>query len=442
VSTSERELQVSPGPLVGTVVLPGDKSISHRALLIGSLAEGTSRARGLSDGQDVANTADAVRAMGARVGQSSAPGERAVTTIHGGATTLTEPASALDCGNSGTTMRLIAGLVAQQSWNVQLVGDASLSQRPMDRVAEPLTTMGASVTGRGKRCEPPLFIRGGGLRGIEYAPPHASAQIKSCVLLAGLAASGETVVREATPTRRHTEDMLELCGADIEETESDGAHIVRVKASTLRPFDLTVPGDPSQAAFWVVAACVVPGSEVNLPGVYVGKGRRGFLDVLIRMGASVTESEPAESATGSDSADLCARYGPLVATEVHSSEITGLDEVPVLAVAAAVADGTTVFREVGELRVKESDRLAGLVRFLRAFGASADIHGDDLVVHGGARLKSAEYHASGDHRMAMAAAVAATASTESASSVISGWECVQTSYPAFSHDLAVLAADR
>ena len=230
-----------------------------------------------------------------------------------------------------------------------------------------------------------LRSAGGGLRGIEYTPPHASAQIKSCVLLAGLAASGETVVREATSTRRHTEDMLELCGADIEESDHDGVHVVRVRASTLHPFDLTVPGDPSQAAFWVVGACVIPDSEVRLPGVDVGKGRRGFLDVLVRMGADVTESEPAQSATGPDSADLCVRYSPLVATEVHSSEITGLDEVPVLAVAAAIADGTTVFREVGELRVKESDRLSGIVTLLRAFGASAEVRGDDLVVHGGAR---------------------------------------------------------
>ena len=442
MSITERELQVSPGPLVGTVVLPGDKSVSHRVLLIGALAEGTSHPRGLSDGQDVAHSADAVRALGARVEQASVPGRRAVTTIYGGARSLSEPGSALDCGNSGTTMRLIAGLVAQQPWDVQLVGDSSLSQRPMDRVAEPLMMMGASVTGRGERCEPPLAIRGGGLRGIEYTPPHASAQIKSCVLLAGLAASGETVVREATSTRRHTEDMLELCGADIEESDHDGVHVVRVRASTLHPFDLTVPGDPSQAAFWVVGACVIPDSEVRLPGVYVGKGRRGFLDVLVRMGADVTESEPAQSATGPDSADLCVRYSPLVATEVHSSEITGLDEVPVLAVAAAIADGTTVFREVGELRVKESDRLSGIVTLLRAFGASAEVRGDDLVVHGGARLKAGEYHASGDHRMAMAAAIAATASSDGAPSVIGGWECVHTSYPAFSDDLAVLSARR
>jgi 3-phosphoshikimate 1-carboxyvinyltransferase len=438
------ELRVHAGrPLVGTVVVPGDKSISHRALLIGSVAEGISVARGLSDGGDVARTEAAVKAYGVTVERSQVDGTKgpATTTIHGGAENLVEPRSSLDCGNSGTTMRLIAGLLAARPWNVELVGDASLSMRPMDRVAEPLRLMGATVTGRGTRCQPPLAITGGQLQGIEYAPPQASSQVKSCVLLAGLVARGGTVVREAVPTRRHTEELLGLCGADIEETTEDGAHVVRLRSSTLRPFDLTVPGDPSQAAFWVVAGCVVPGSEIRLPGVYVGEGRRGFLDVFARMGADVTESEPGDPGTGKASADLVARYGPLVATEVSSAEITGLDEVPVLAVAASVAAGTTVFRDMAELRVKESDRMAGIVRLLAAFGGRAEVQGDDLFVHGGARLTPAEFHASGDHRMAMAAAVAAATASDGATSLIRGWESVETSYPSFSDDLAGLAGD-
>jgi 3-phosphoshikimate 1-carboxyvinyltransferase len=260
------------------------------------------------------------------------------------------------------------------------------------------------------------------------------------VLLAGLEAVGDTVVHEAVPTRRHTEEMLELCGARIEETSVDGAHIVHLRPSVLRPFDLTVPGDPSQAAFWVVAACVVPGSEISLPGIYVGAGRRGFLDVLARMGADVSESQPLDPDTGPASADLVARYGPLVATEVSSKEITGLDEVPVLAVAASVAEGTTVFHDVAELRVKESDRMEGIVRFLSAFGAISEIRGDDLVVHGRARLSAGEFHSSGDHRMAMASAVAAAAVSDVATSLVGGWECVATSYPAFGDDLARLQA--
>jgi 3-phosphoshikimate 1-carboxyvinyltransferase len=444
MSGETEELAVESGrPLLGTVLVPGDKSISHRALLIGSIAEGTSVARGLSEGGDVARTEAAVRALGVKVNRSPADGAGgSVTTIDGGPGSLSEPKSTLDCGNSGTSMRLIAGLLAPRPWSVELVGDASLSTRPMDRIAEPLHLMGATVTGHGTRCQPPLTVSGGPLRGIDYAPPQASAQVKSCVLIAGLQATGDTVVREGVPTRRHTEELFELCGADIEETTEDGARVVRLRPSTLRPFDLTVPGDPSQAAFWVVAACVVPGSEIRLPGIYVGEGRRGFLDVLARMGADVTESDPADRDMGASCADLVARYGPLVATEVSSEEITGLDEVPVLAIAASVAKGTTVFHEVGELRVKESDRMAGVVRLLEVFGASAQVDGDDLVVHGQGQLSTGDFHAWGDHRMAMAAAVAASAATNRATSLIQGWESVATSYPAFSDDLANLANGR
>jgi 3-phosphoshikimate 1-carboxyvinyltransferase len=369
-------------------------------------------------------------------GSASGSAKERLTTIEGGLSRLGEPAEHVDCGNSGTTMRLLAGVVASRDWRVTLVGDASLSSRPMDRIATPLTLMGASVNGHGPRLTPPLVIKGGDLLGVEYAPPQASSQVKSCVLLAGLQASGETVVREAVATRRHTEELLELCGADIEESFTGDCHAVRVRRSNLRPFELDVPGDPSQAAFWVVAACLVDRSEVSLPGVYVGEGRRGYLDVLARMGADVREIRT----TGGDgriarTADLLARHGPLVATDVEAAEITGLDEVPVLAVAASLADGTTTFRDVGELRVKESDRLSGIVGLLRAFGATAEIRGDDLLVHGSNHLSPGEFDASGDHRMAMAAAVAASAAVGDATSVVRGWDCVSTSYPAFEADL-------
>jgi 3-phosphoshikimate 1-carboxyvinyltransferase len=260
------------------------------------------------------------------------------------------------------------------------------------------------------------------------------------VRLAGLQASGETVVREAVATRRHTEELLALCGADVEESFDGGSHTVRLRRSNLRPFDLDVPGDPSQAAFWVVAACLVEGSEVKVPGIYVGEGRRGFLDVLARMGADIIE-EPTTRSDGArtKAADLVARYGPLVATDVQAAEITGLDEVPVLAVAASRAVGTTTFRDVSELRVKESDRLTGIVELLRAFGATAEARGDDLVVQGSGHLEAGRFDAAGDHRMAMAAAVAASAADPGASSVISGWDCVSTSYPAFEKDLEQLS---
>jgi 3-phosphoshikimate 1-carboxyvinyltransferase len=423
-----------PGPVLtvrggrsvaGRVRVPGDKSISHRALLLGALASGESVARGLSDGEDVARTADALRALGAGVDDGH---------IFGGAETLHPPPGPLDMGNSGTTMRLLAGVVAGRPWTTVLTGDASLSGRPMDRVAGPLRQMGADVEGHGDRCRPPLTIRGGPLHGIDYTPPVASAQVKSCVLLAGLGAQGDTVVREPALTRRHTEELLLRCGARLtEEDDGDGGHVVCLEPSVLAPFELDVPGDPSQAAYWVVAACVVPGSEVTVERVYVGPGRRGYLDVLARMGARLEEIPVTGPGDLAATADVVARFGPLLATEVDASEITGLDEVPVLAVAAACAAGDTVFRSVGELRVKESDRLAGVVELIRAFGGEADVEGDDLVVHGSA-LTAGSLDARGDHRMAMAGAVAGLAAG-AGTTTVAGWAAVATSYPRFAEDL-------
>jgi 3-phosphoshikimate 1-carboxyvinyltransferase len=432
---------VEPGrPLVGQVRVPGDKSVSHRALLLGALARGDSVVRGLSDGGDVARTAAALRALGARVETGPARPDdagSAETVISGGRTVLREPAGPLDMGNSGTTIRLLAGIVAGLPFPTELTGDASLSSRPMDRVAVPLRLMGASVEGRGERCLPPIAIRGGALRGIDYTTPIASAQVKSSVLLAGLDAQGETVVREPVLTRRHTEELLMRCGAGVTEHEEGGAHVVRLVASELATFELDVPGDPSQAAFWVVAACVVPGSEVTVQRVYVGRGRRGYLDVLARMGASIDEVPATGPGDLAATADIVARFGPLRATEVHGAEITGLDEVPVLAVAAACASGDTVFHDVGELRVKESDRLLGVVDLMRVFGVHAEVDGDDLLVRGTGGLVPAVVDADGDHRMAMAAAVAGLAA-RAGPTRIAGWEAVATSYPQFPADLAQL----
>jgi 3-phosphoshikimate 1-carboxyvinyltransferase len=419
-------------PLVGTVSVPGDKSISHRALLLGAVARGTSEVRGLSDGDDVGRTAAAVTALGATIDD---------TRITGGPDRLRTPPGPLDVGNSGTTIRLLAGLVAGWPWPVVLTGDASLSSRPMDRVAVPLRLMGASVNGSGERCLPPLTVRGGALHGIDYTPPMASAQVKSCVLLAGLRAEGETVVREPVLTRRHTEEMLARCGADIVEEDDAGTHVVRLHAGDVKPFELDVPGDPSQAAFWIVAGCIVPGSDVTVERIYVGPGRRGFLDVLLRMGADIEEVAVTGPADLAATATLRARFGPLRATAVGAEEITGLDEVPVLAVAAACAEGSTVFSGMGELRVKESDRLTAVVALVSAFGGSAEARGDDLVVHGTPSLSAGRFDAAGDHRMAMAAAVAAAAVPHNAvpdaagASLISGFESVATSYPRFASHL-------
>lgn len=412
-------------PFVGQVRVPGDKSISHRAVILASLAEGVSMVRDRSTGDDVKRTEDAMRLMGARVDQEN---------ISGGEGALHSPDVPLDLGNSGTSMRLLAGVVAGWPWDVELAGDASLSARPMDRIALPLRLMGARVDGRSERCLPPLVVHGGALRGIDYSPPMASAQVKSCVLFAGLRAEGLTVVRERVVTRLHTEELMSLAGLDVRETFERGGHVVELLPGRPRAFELSVPADPSQAAFWVVAGCLVPGSEIRLPRVYVGSSRRGYLDVLARMGARVEITPTTRPGDLSATADLVVRSGNLVATDVAASEIAGLDEVPVLAVAAARAEGTTRFRDVGELRVKESNRLEGVVDMVKAFGARAETDGDDLYVTGVPELHAGLVDARGDHRMAMAAAIAGATVAERPSRIV-GWEAVQTSYPEFREHL-------
>ena len=416
---------------VGRIRTPGEKSISHRAVLLGALAEGTSRVTGLSDGADVAASLAAVEAMGARVERL---GDGTVV-IHGGRSRLHAAAAALDCGNSGTSMRLLTGLVAGFGWETELVGDDSLSARPMDRVAEPLRAMGARVEGRGERQLPPLRVRGGDLRAIDWTPAVASAQVKSAILLAGLSARGTTVVREPVTTRTHTEEMLAEAGADMTVETWGAGRVVSVRRSSLRPVDRAVPGDPSAAAFFVVAGCVVPGSRVAVERVYGGPARLGFVSVLRRMGGRVA-LDPCEDGTVA----VTASSGPLRATEVPASEIPSLDEVPALAVAAAVAQGTTVFTDVGELRVKEVDRLAAVAAMVEAFGATASVDGDRLAVTGtGGALRRARVDSLGDHRMAMASAVAALAVPSGARSVVTGFSAVETSYPRFAEDLASLA---
>lgn len=399
-------------PLRGRLRVPGDKSISHRALMLAALAEGTSVVRGLSSGDDVARTRGAVEAMGAKV-----DGER----VTGGRSRLHEPVDVIDVGNSGTSIRLLSGLVAGFDWLTVLTGDASIRRRPMGRVAEPLRAMGAEIDGRGGGTLPPLVVRGGGLKGIEYDLPVASAQVKAAVLLAGLAAEGETIVREAVATRAHTEEMLLLAGADV--ASDQGGLVTRVRASRLRPFEIDVPGDPSQAAFWLVGACLVPGSDVVVENVYLGPARAGFLDVLARMGADIEQV---------GEGDIRARYaGRLRATTVAAGEIPGLvDEVPVLAVAAALAEGVSRFEGVGELRVKESDRVAAIIDLV---GGEYD-HGA-LMIEGRPALDvPAVLDSGGDHRMAMAQAVAAM-TVAGGSTTVEGWDAVATSYPGFAGDL-------
>ncbi|MBA3655680.1 MAG: 3-phosphoshikimate 1-carboxyvinyltransferase, partial [Actinobacteria bacterium] len=371
------------GPVRGTFRVPGDKSISHRALLLAAQAHGTSRIRGLSNGEDVRRTAAIVQAMGAVI-----EGEQ----ITGGA--LHEPDHVLDVGNSGTTIRLLAGYCAALPWLTVLQGDASIAARPMDRVAEPLRSMGARIDGRADGRLTPLVIRGGGLHGIEYSPPMASAQVKSALLLAGLGADGETVVRERVATRAHTEEMLAMAGADVRV--DDGGRTIRVRRSRLQPFELRVPGDPSQAAFWAVAGLVVAGSDLAVENIYAGPARTGFVDVLRRMGGAV-ELEPTGVAT--HEARLRSRASTLQGTTIDGNEIPSLDEVPVLAVAAALAAGETVIHNAAELRVKESDRIKTVTEGLSRMGADIEATSDGMVIRGPARLVGATVDSYGDHRV-------------------------------------------
>jgi len=405
--------------LRGRLRVPGDKSISHRALLLAALAEGRSRVSGLSGGEDVVATATAVTAMGARL-----EGD----VVIGGRSRLHEPERVIDVGNSGTGIRLLAGWCASMPWLTVLQGDASIGRRPMDRVTVPLRRMGATIDGREGGRLPPLVVRGGGLSGIDLDLEVPSAQVKGAVLLAGLVAAGETIVRERVATRSHTEEMLAACGADIEV--SADRLTTRLRPSELAPFELDVPGDPSQAAFWLVAACLVPGSEVTVERVYVGPGRAGFLDVLRRMGANL-EIDP----SGPTVATVTARHSPaLRGTTIQGEEVPSLiDEIPVLAVAAAVAEGPTEVRDAAELRVKESDRVATTVALLTALGAASEPRSDGLLISGGSHLTAGTVDSAGDHRIAMAAAIAALVAP--GPTRITGWEAVRTSYPNFEQDL-------
>lgn len=410
------------GPLVGRVRVPGDKSISHRVLMLAGLAEGTSTIRGLSDGDDVACTRRIMEALGTTVAEDGP------CTLRVGGRALEPVGGTLDVGNSGTGIRLLAGLLAGLPFRSVLDGDASIRRRPMDRVLEPLALMGARVSGRDGSGLAPLTIDGGGLRGIEYRLPVASAQVKGCVLFAGLSADGPTTVIEDRPSRAHTEELMAAAGIPLVR-ETDGLlERVTVKPGCPVPFDHDVAGDPSQAAFWAVAASIVPGSEVVVANVYSGPARSGFIDVLARMGADLVHDP--------GSGDLTVRHVGLTGTVVTPDEVPGLvDEVPILAVAAACAEGETVFEGVGELRIKESDRLATVESELGRMGADVRADGDTLVVRGGS-LRGAGVDSHHDHRIAMSCAVAGLVAD--GPTTVGGWEAVATSYPGFGAHLDVL----
>jgi 3-phosphoshikimate 1-carboxyvinyltransferase len=438
-ATSLGATTVTPaGRLRGDLRLPGDKSISHRALMLALLANGTSRISGAGDGADVRSTAAIVEALGARVGSEPAEaGNVDYIVSSDGAGRLRAPALPLDCGNSGTSMRLFAGILAGQGLAAVLDGDASLRRRPMARIVEPLRKMGAWLEGMaGDR--PPLIVSAPvRLRAIDWATPVPSAQVKSAVLLAGLAADGTTRVRESVATRDHTERMLRARGVAVRSSVADGggAAVEIDGGQAVAARDERVPGDPSAAAFWLVAGAIHRDANLRLEGVGVNPTRRAVIELLGRMGASIDERVMLPDNGASEPiSDLVVRSSELRAIDIEPAEAAAaIDEIPALCLAATHARGRTVIRGAGELRHKESDRIAGIVAGLRALGARISAEGDDITIEGPAALRGAVVDSLGDHRLALTFAIAALVA-EGTTTVLDA-ECVSISYPTFFADL-------
>ncbi|MCB2076974.1 MAG: 3-phosphoshikimate 1-carboxyvinyltransferase [Novosphingobium sp.] len=423
---------VPGGPLKGRIRVPGDKSISHRSIMLGALAVGETRISGLLEGEDVLATAAAMRAMGATV-EREGEGE---WRVHGvGVGSLLQPQAALDMGNSGTSTRLLMGLVASHPITASFIGDASLSKRPMGRVIEPLSQMGADFTASPGGTLP-LMLRGASPAvPITYRLPVASAQVKSAVLLAGLNTPGITTVIEPVPTRDHSERMLRGFGAELSvDLDDDGARVIRIRGEAeLKPQVIDVPGDPSSAAFFLVAGLIVPGSEIVIGNVGLNPTRAGLVDVLRQMGGDIEELNPREVG-GEPVADLKVRHSPLQGIEVDPEIAPSMiDEFPALFVAASLAQGRTVTRGLDELRVKESDRLAVMASALMLAGARVTEQADGLTIEGtgGDPLPggfgTVATHL--DHRIAMSMAVAGLASKEGVE--VDDTRPIATSFPVF-----------
>lgn len=425
-------MRVEPVPaLEGHVAVPGDKSISHRAVLIGSLCEGETRIAGFGRSGDTEATIAAVRALGVDVVDE----EVDVVLVRGlGLSGLKEPGNPLDCGNAGTLMRLIAGILAGQSGRFELVGDESLSRRPMERVAEPLRRMGANVETTGGHA--PLVVRGTSLHSIDYELPVPSAQVKSAVLLAGVLAEGKTTVVEPLPTRDHTERLLEKAGARVDRRPRS-VSVEPAKRLTLG--ELEIPGDVSSAAPLLVAAAIIPGSQITVHGVGLNPRRTGLLDVLERMGARIAVYNR-RSIGGEPAGDVEVQASELVATSISAEEVpTLVDELPLFALAACHARGQSLVRGAAELRVKESDRLEAIVEELRRLGAHIRVTRDGFRIRGvPARLRGGVVDARGDHRLAMLGAVAGLSSRKGVE--IRGAEAVDVSFPGFFQLLGQLTA--
>jgi 3-phosphoshikimate 1-carboxyvinyltransferase len=418
------ELRVKRAPRIDIeITVPGDKSISHRAVIIAALSNGTCTLHGFLPSEDCMYTVNALRALGIRIEQP----EPTTLVVHGKKRVLTPPKSEINCGNSGTTMRLLAGLLAGQTFESRLVADAGLSRRPMDRIIAPLRQMGANIVAEGPEETPPLRVQGGSLRGIRYRPPVASAQVKGALLLAGLFAKGKTTVEEPSPTRNHLEMMF---GYFLVRTAEDGNGRVTVFSDQIpESRDFAIPGDISSAAFWLVAAAAQRRGHLLIRDIGLNHTRTALLGVLLRMGAQVREA--IEDIDQVEPRGIVEVTGfPLKGTVIQGKEVPQLiDELPILAVAGALADGKTTIRHAEELRVKESDRIAAIAHNLRAMGAKVSEMNDGLEVLGPAPLHGARVPSFGDHRIAMAFAVAGLFAD--GETVVQDAECIRESYPGF-----------
>jgi 3-phosphoshikimate 1-carboxyvinyltransferase len=422
------------GPLRGTLRPPPDKSVSHRAALIAAMGEGETAVAGYLDSADTRSSLAAIEALGATVAGSSPTSIDPVLRIRG--VGLRGPGDAeVDVGNAGTLLRLLPGwLAGQETGSWRLDGDDSIRRRPVDRIAEPLRMMGARIGCREGRL-PPLEIEGAHLTGISYELPVASAQVKSCLLFAGLLAAGQTRVLEPLQTRDHTERMLAAAGAELER----GAGGISVRAAArLEPGEIVVPADFSSAAFFLTAALLIPGSEVTLDDVGLNPTRTGLLAILERMGADVQVELQGERG-GEPSGRILVRASGLRATEVGGAEVPlAIDELPLVALAACFAEGETIIRDAGELRRKESDRITSVSAALTALGARVETDGDEMRIEGGGGLRGGAVDSRGDHRLAMLGAIAGLASIEGTE--VAGMEAAGVSYPGFESDLASLSS--
>jgi len=418
------ELRVKRAPRIDLeITVPGDKSISHRAVIIAALSNGVCTLQGFLPSEDCMHTVNAMRALGVKIEQP----EPTTLIVHGKRRVLTAPKTDINCGNSGTTMRLLSGLLAGQTFESRLVADAGLSRRPMDRVIAPLSEMGASIVAEGPDQTAPLRVGGGSLRGIHYRPSVASAQVKGALLLAGLFARGKTTVEEPLPTRNHMEKMFNyfLVRTATEETGSVTVFGDQVPESR----DFAIPGDISSAAFWLVAAAAQRRGHLLIRHVGLNDTRTALLGVLLRMGAQVREA--VEDVDQLEPRGIVEVTGfPLKATVIQGKEVPRLiDELPILSVAGALANGRTVIRQAGELRVKETDRIAAIAHNLRAMGAQVGELNDGLEISGPAPLYGAQVASFGDHRIAMAFAIAGLFAE--GETVVQDAECIRESYPGF-----------